>query len=325
MSMKSLDDDLDVEVLDCEEPLDDETLSTSTDLVPYKGANLPVPVGQLGDIEAFIQIAERAPLLTQEEEKSLAIRLRDQNDIEAAQLLILSHLRLVIRVARGYLGYGLPYADLIQEGNIGLMKALQHYDPDRGARLMTFAIHWIKAEIQEFVIRNWRLVKLATTKNQRKLFFNLRQLKQDTHALTYQQAENIANQLSVKPSEVLEMEERMYGQEQGIDSPCGEDEHAMAPIDWLTKEDDNPAVQFENEQRIFLENEGLKNAIHQLDEREQRVIQARYLYQEDGDESAKPATLTKLAQELGVSAERVRQIEKQAIKKLRQVLSDQLM
>lgn len=290
----------------------------STAVVPYS------PSGPLGDLDAFLRAAERAPMLTADEEKTLALKLRDQNDLEAAQKLVLSHLRLVISIARGFLGYGLPYADLIQEGNIGLMKAIRRYDPDRGARLMTFAVHWIRSEIQEYIIRNWRIVKLATTKNQRKLFFNLRQLKEDSQvALTNQEAQRIALTLDVKPKEVLDMEERMYGQETSIDGPAdSDDDDSFSPSDWLTRTSDQPEAILEAEDRQHLEGEGLQTALAALDPRSRRVIEARYLTV-DADGTAKPVTLQALAHELGVSAERVRQIEKLAIKKMGEKLAGQ--
>lgn len=296
--------------------------SNSTALVTYKAPSVPALVGPLGDLEAFMRAAERAPILSPEEERSLAMRLRNHNDVEAAQQLILSHLRLVISIARGFLGYGLPYADLIQEGNIGLMKAIRHYDPDRGARLMTFAVHWIRSEIQEYIIRNWRIVKLATTKNQRKLFFNLRQMKNDSQtALTEQQAEDIALTLDVKRKEVLEMEERMYGQETSLDtsSANNDDESTFTPADWLSRESDEPEAILEEKEQQRLEGEGLHLALQTLDDRSRRIIQARYL-NIDSNGNAKPVTLQELAQEFGVSAERIRQIEKLAIKKMKQAL-----
>ena len=296
--------------------------SNSTALVTYKAPSVPALVGPLGDLEAFMRAAERAPILSPEEERSLAMRLRDHNDVEAAQQLILSHLRLVISIARGFLGYGLPYADLIQEGHIGLMKAIRHYDPDRGARLMTFAVHWIRSEIQEYIIRNWRIVKLATTKNQRKLFFNLRQMKNDSQtALTEQQAEDIALTLDVKRKEVLEMEERMYGQETSLDtsSANNDDESTFTPADWLSRESDEPEAILEEKEQQRLEGEGLHLALQTLDDRSRRIIQARYL-NIDSNGNAKPVTLQELAQEFGVSAERIRQIEKLAIKKMKQAL-----
>lgn len=292
---------------------------TSGAVVPYS------PSGPLGDLDAFLRAAERAPMLSAEEEHRLAVSLRDDNDLAAAQKLILSHLRLVISIARGYLGYGLPYADLIQEGNIGLMKAIRRYDPDRGARLMTFAVHWIRSEIQEYIIRNWRIVKLATTKNQRKLFFNLRQLKEDSQAaLTAQEANRIALTLDVKPREVLDMEERMYGQEASMDAAVGADEDGdgIAPSDWLTRPDDQPEAMLEQEDRMRLEGEGLQEALAALDPRSRRVIEARYLTV-DEEGNSKPVTLQALAREFGVSAERVRQIEKLAIKKMGEKLAGQ--
>ena len=258
----------------------------STAVVPYS------PSGPLGDLDAFLRAAERAPMLTADEEKTLALKLRDQNDLEAAQKLVLSHLR--------------------------------RYDPDRGARLMTFAVHWIRSEIQEYIIRNWRIVKLATTKNQRKLFFNLRQLKEDSQAaLTNQEAQRIALTLDVKPKEVLDMEERMYGQETSIDGPAdSDDDDRFSPSDWLTRTSDQPEAILEAEDRQHLEGEGLQTALAALDPRSRRVIEARYLTV-DADGTAKPVTLQALAHELGVSAERVRQIEKLAIKKMGEKLAGQ--
>lgn len=295
-----------------------------TALVTYKAPSVPALVGPLGDLDAFMRAAERAPILTPEEERSLAVRLRDDGDVEAAQQLVLSHLRLVISIARGFLGYGLPYADLIQEGNIGLMKAIRHYDPDRGARLMTFAVHWIRSEIQEYIIRNWRIVKLATTKNQRKLFFNLRQMKEDPQtALTNSQAEHIALALDVKPKEVLEMEERLYGQETSLDTPSSpsddDSENTFTPSEWLTRESDEPEAILEEKEHQRLEGEGLQMALHSLDERSRRIIMARYL-NFDKDGNSKAVTLQELAAEFGVSAERIRQIEKLAIQKMRLAL-----
>ena len=292
-------------------------LKPASSLVPYEPAGLPVPAGGLGTLDAFLRAAERAPMLSAEEERSLAIDLRDHDDLAAAQKLVLSHLRLVVSIARGYLGYGLPYADLIQEGNIGLMKAIRRYDPDRGARLMTFAQHWIRSEIQEYIIRNWRIVKLATTKNQRKLFFNLRQLKEDSQAaLTHNEAERIALTLDVKPKEVLDMEERMYGQEASLDAPSDADsDENYSPSDWLTRKSDEPEAMLEEEDKQRLEGEGLQKALASLDPRSRRVIEARYP-NVDAEGNAKPVTLQALAKEFNISAERVRQIEKLAIKKM---------
>ncbi len=299
--------------------------SSGRALVPYKAPKTPALTGGLGDLESFLRAAEQAPMLTAERERELALSLRDKNDLMAAQELVLSHLRLVISIARGYLGYGLPYADLIQEGNIGLMKAIRRYDPDKGARLMTFAVHWIRSEIQEYVIRNWRIVKLATTKAQRKLFFNLRQLKEDSMlALTNQQAERIALTLDVKPQEVLEMEQRMYGQETSLDAPVSnqEGDEDFTAGDWLTREEDAPEARLEEANRERLESEGIHTALGALDERSRRVIEARYLHR-DAQGNAKPVTLQALAKEFGVSAERVRQIEKLAIEKMRRALANE--
>ncbi len=297
---------------------------TKLSVVPYeKKTQLPAVVASpLGDLDAFIRAANAAPLLTAEEEKHYAEALRDKGDLNAAQALVISHLRLVISVARGYLGYGLPHADLIQEGNIGLMKAIKHFDPERGVRLMTFAVHWIRAEIQDYVVKNWRLVKLATTKNQRKLFFNLRQMKESDKALTYSEAEKIADTLDVKPQEVLDMEERMTGGDTSIDGPVTEDEDnpSFSPIDWLSRDEDGPVHQIESSTREKLSREGLQKALAALDERSRRVIEARWL-KTDAEDNAAPATLQELAKELGVSAERVRQIEKKALITMRSALS----
>ena len=296
-------------------------------VVPYKkpAENLPAVVPTaLGDLDAFIRAANAAPLLTAEEEKNYAVALRDKGDLQAAQALVVSHLRLVISIARGYLGYGLPHADLIQEGNIGLMKAIKHFDPDRGVRLMTFAVHWIRAEIQDYVVRNWRLVKLATTKNQRKLFFNLRQMKESDKSLTLDQAKKIATELDVKPEEVLDMEERMTGGDTSIDGPVNDDDDnpTFSPIDWLSRDEDGPMHTLENQSREKMSREGLQKALNALDYRSRRVIEARWLTGDEED-GTKPLTLQELAAELGVSAERVRQIEKKALVTMRQALTDE--
>lgn len=293
-------------------------------VVPYQPAQLPAVIPQLGDLEAYIRAANLAPILSAEQEHDLAVRLRDTADLSAAQQLVLSHLRLVVSVARGYLGYGLPYADLIQEGNIGLMKAIKHFDPDRGVRLMTFSVHWIRSEIQEYVVRNWRLVKLATTKNQRKLFFNLRQMKDSDKTLTTEETERIAQTLDVKPEEVREMEARMSGGDTSIDGRSDPDEDssgtpAMAPIDWLSREEDEPETILEEKSREETAREHLKKAINSLDARSQHVIRSRWL-NEDAQGNNAPKTLQELADELGVSAERVRQIEKKALIKMREAL-----
>lgn len=294
------------------------------EVVPYeKKQYLPAVIPRLGDLDAYIRYANAAPILSAEEEHALAVRLRDEGDLMAAQQLILSHLRLVVSIARGFLGYGLPHADLIQEGNIGLMKAIKHFDPDRGVRLMTFSVHWIRSEIQEYIVRNWRMVKLATTKNQRKLFFNLRQMKADEKSLSTSETERIAETLDVKPEEVREMEARLSGGDTPLESPGStdaEDDHAFAPIDWLSREEDEPEAALEERDRNRLTGEILRNALDALDERSRLVVQARWL-RTDNDGNPDPMTLQELASKLGVSAERVRQIEKKAIAKLRSELA----
>lgn len=294
------------------------------EVVPYeKKQYLPAVIPRLGDLDAYIRYANAAPILSAEEEHALAVRLRDEGDLMAAQQLILSHLRLVVSIARGFLGYGLPHADLIQEGNIGLMKAIKHFDPDRGVRLMTFSVHWIRSEIQEYIVRNWRMVKLATTKNQRKLFFNLRQMKADEKSLSTSEMERIAETLDVKPEEVREMEARLSGGDTPLESPGStdaEDDNAFAPIDWLSREEDEPEAALEERDRNRLTGEILRNALDALDERSRLVVQARWL-RADNDGNPDPMTLQELASKLGVSAERVRQIEKKAIAKLRSELA----
>lgn len=294
------------------------------EVVPYeKKQYLPAVIPRLGDLDAYIRYANAAPILSAEEEHALAVRLRDEGDLMAAQQLILSHLRLVVSIARGFLGYGLPHADLIQEGNIGLMKAIKHFDPDRGVRLMTFSVHWIRSEIQEYIVRNWRMVKLATTKNQRKLFFNLRQMKADEKSLSTSEMESIAETLDVKPEEVREMEARLSGGDTPLESPGStdaEDDNAFAPIDWLSREEDEPEAALEERDRNRLTGEILRNALDALDERSRLVVQARWL-RTDNDGNPDPMTLQELASKLGVSAERVRQIEKKAIAKLRSELA----
>lgn len=294
------------------------------EVVPYeKKQYLPAVIPRLGDLDAYIRYANAAPILSAEEEHALAVRLRDEGDLMAAQQLILSHLRLVVSIARGFLGYGLPHADLIQEGNIGLMKAIKHFDPDRGVRLMTFSVHWIRSEIQEYTVRNWRMVKLATTKNQRKLFFNLRQMKADEKSLSTSEMERIAETLDVKPEEVREMEARLSGGDTPLESPGStdaEDDNAFAPIDWLSREEDEPEAALEERDRNRLTGEILRNALDALDERSRLVVQARWL-RTDNDGNPDPMTLQELASKLGVSAERVRQIEKKAIAKLRSELA----
>ena len=295
-----------------------------TALVPYrKRTQLPaLTPGDLGNLDAYIKAANSAPVLTAEEERNLAIRMRDYNDVDAAQTLIISHLRLVISVARGYLGYGLSHGDLIQEGNIGLMKAVRHYDPDKGVRLMTFAVHWIRAEIQEYIVRNSHMVKLATTHAQRKLFFNLRQMKKTDQALTNAQAEDIAEKLNVKPKEVLEMEKRLSGPDASLDTPLDEEgDSSVTAVDMLSDKSDEPVEILEKADELQLEQVGLKKAIEQLDPRSRRIIEARWFHENDEGE-VKAVSLATLAKEFGISIERVRQLEKQAIAKLKKILTE---
>ena len=269
-------------------------------------------VPSLGNLDAYVSAVNRLPMLTAEEEHHLARRLRDHNDLGAAGRLVLSHLRLVVSVSRQYLGYGLPHGDLIQEGNVGLMKAVRRFDPERGVRLVSFALHWIKAEMHEYILRNWRLVKVATTKAQRKLFFNLRSMKTSAHALTREQAATIARELNVKPEEVVEMETRLSGRDVAIDpAPTDDDEHSYAPIAWLTDSEDEPAQILERKQTEQNRTDGLHRALNKLDARSRRIIEARWLKEAD------PATLQELADEYGVSAERIRQVEANALKKMK--------
>ena len=274
---------------------------------------LPMP-SAVGNLDAYIQAANRFPMLSEAEEHALARRFRDEQDLDAARQLVLSHLRLVVSIARGYLGYGLPHADLIQEGNIGLMKAVKRYDPDRGVRLVSFAIHWIKAEIHEYVLKNWRLVKVATTKAQRKLFFNLRSLKPSSEALTSGQTQEVAQQLGVKPEEVREMETRLSGHDLALEANDDEDEK-FAPIAWLADSNSEPTRVLEAREYDRLQSDGLRAALESLDERSRRIVEARWLA--DGE----AATLHELAEEFGVSAERIRQIEAKALQKMKGLLS----
>ena len=264
----------------------------------------------VGTIDAYIQAARRFPVLSEDEEFSLATRFREENDLDAARRLVLSHLRLVIAISRGYLGYGLPHADLIQEGNVGLMKAVKRFDPRRGVRLVSFAIHWIKAEIHEYVLKNWRMVKLATTKAQRKLFFNLRSMREGSEALNPLQVADIAQRLSVKTDDVVEMDTRLAGHDVALEGDS-DDEDAFAPIAYLADHSSEPTRVLEARARDALHDAGLQSALASLDARSRRIIEARWL----SDDS--PATLHELAAEFGVSAERIRQIEAKALQKMR--------
>lgn len=270
---------------------------------------LPVPTGH-GSLEQYIATVNSLPMLTLEEEIDLAKR-QMRGDLEAAKQLILSHLRVVVSIARGYDGYGLSQADLIQEGNIGLMKAVKRFEPSRGARLFSFAIHWIKAEIHEFILRNWRLVRIATTKPQRKLFFNLRSMRKSLAALSPKEAQEIADDLGVKVSEVMEMEQRMMGHDVALLADNNEDDDNFAPIDWLSDTESQPDHQIAKQAHYALQTEGLPNALAKLDERSRYIVESRWL-QDDGG-----LTLHELAAKYNVSAERIRQIEAKALEKLR--------
>ena len=267
-----------------------------------------------GSLESYIQSANRFPILSQEDETRLARRLRDEDDLDAARELVLSHLRVVVAIARGYMGYGLPQADLIQEGNIGLMKAVKRYDPERGVRLVSFAVHWIKAEMHEFILRNWRLVKIATTKAQRKLFFNLRSMKQGLDTMNPDEVNAMAKQLGVKPEEVIEMETRFSGRDISLEPLSEDDDESYSPIAYLT-DGSEPSQVLAAEQTSRLRGEGLKQALAGLDARSRHIVEARWL--REGD----TATLHDLADELGVSAERIRQIEVKAMQKIRAAMT----
>lgn len=273
-----------------------------------------LPAVSAYSLESYIQSVNRYPLLSLEEEQSLARRWREHEDTDAARQLVLSHLRVVVSTARHYIGYGLPQADLIQEGNIGLMKAVKRFDPDRGVRLVSFALHWIKAEIHEYILKNWRLVKIATTKAQRKLFFNLRSLKQSMGSLSHTEALQIAKDLGVKPEDVHEMETRLSGQDIGLDPTIDDGEESFSPIAYLSHPDDEPSEFLAREQSERLQHEGLNTALTRLDERSRRIIEARWLNEGES------ATLHELADEFGISAERVRQIEASAMKKMRTLI-----
>ena len=275
-------------------------------------AQFPVPM-PAGSLDTYIQTVNRFPLLSLEQEQQLARRYRDTEDLDAARGLVLSHLRLVVSVARGYLGYGLPHADLIQEGNIGLMKAVKRYDPDRGVRLVSFAIHWIKAEIHEYILRNWRLVKVATTKAQRKLFFNLRSMKQGLGTLSPDEVDRMAKELNVKPEEVSEMERRLAGQEMTFEAD--EDDETYAPANYLAADANaEPSRLLEAEESGRLQTEGLAKALDSLDPRSRRIVETRWLREKDA------LTLHDLADEFKVSAERIRQIEAKALDKMRKLM-----
>ena len=277
---------------------------------------LTIPsIASLDSYDQYMRTIKTFPVLTAEEEHDYATRLKKFNDLEAAQKLIVSHLRLVASIARGYTGYGLPQNDLIQEGNIGLMKAVKRFDPDRGVRLVSFAMHWIKAEIHEYVIRNWRLVKTATTKAQRKLFFNLRSMKKSIGTLNPEEVDHIARELNVKPEEVMEMEYRLNGQEMSIHTYVDADgEESYNPIAHLEADTLGPSDFLEAEQDEKLQSTALSNALESLDERSRRILEARWLSEKNN------STLHDLAAEFGVSAERIRQIEQKAMQNVKKIM-----
>ena len=291
-------------------------------------------VPPLGNLDAYISAANRLPLLTLQEEQQFARQLRDNNDVDAAGKLVLSHLRLVVSIARQYLGYGLPHGDLIQEGNVGLMKAVKRFDPDQGVRLVSYAMHWIKAEIHEYILKNWRMVKVATTKAQRKLFFNLRSMKQGfkadaaaadaaTHrdTLSHSEVGAVADRLNVKREEVIEMETRMSGGDVLLDpSPSDDGEQAYGPIAYLTDGSHEPTAMIESHQRDVLASDGIAAALERLDDRSRRIVEERWLKVNDNGSGG--MTLHELAAVYRVSAERIRQIEVAAMKKMRKTLAE---
>ncbi len=274
--------------------------------------SLPVAVGNL---ESYVQMAHEFPVLSRQEEYRLARRLRDDNDLEAARKLVLHNLRFVIKIARGYNGYGLPLADLIQEGNIGLMKAIKRFDPEKNVRLVSFAVHWIRAEIHEYILRNWRIVKVATTKAQRKLFFNLRSAKKRLAWLNQDEVREVARDLGVKPEEVTEMESRLTGADLGFDLQNGdEDDNFTSPVAYLSTDDNDPAATLEASDWSAHNSRNLANAMATLDDRSRDILERRWL-------KDKKETLHTLADKYGVSAERIRQLESNAMKKLRESIA----
>ena len=304
------------------------TIAATTAVAP---ANPWALVPPLGNLDAYISAVNRLPLLTPEEEQEAARALRDRNDVDAAGRLVMSHMRLVVSISRQYLGYGLPQGDLIQEGNVGLMKAVKRFDPDQGVRLVSYAMHWIRAEIHEYILKNWRMVKVATTKAQRKLFFNLRSMKQGfkaedaeqdiTHrdVLSDAQIDVVARELNVKPEEVREMETRLSGGDILLDpAPSDDGEQAFGPIAYLSDAHHEPTAMIESAQRDMLATEGIATALKSLDERSRRIVTERWLNVNDNGSGG--MTLHELAAEYGVSAERIRQIEVAAMKKMKKAL-----
>ncbi len=306
------------------------TYQTGSAATALTAANPWSLVPPLGNLDAYISAANRLPLLTLEEEQSAARALRDDNDLDAAGRLVMSHLRLVVSISRQYLGYGLPHGDLIQEGNVGLMKAVKRFDPDQGVRLVSYAMHWIKAEIHEYILKNWRMVKVATTKAQRKLFFNLRSMKQgfkadaadnDTHrnTLSDHEIDVMATRLNVKREEVMEMETRMSGGDILLDpAPSDDGEQACGPIAYLADAAHEPTAMLESHQHDMLSTDGIATALSNLDERSRRIVEERWL--NVNDDGSGGMTLHELAAVYGVSAERIRQIESAAMKKMKKSL-----
>lgn len=276
--------------------------------------------GRLGNIDAYIQAVNRIPLLTAEEEYRYAVEFREQNNLDSARRLVLSHLRLVVSIARNYLGYGLPHGDLIQEGNIGLMKAVKRFDPAQNVRLVSYAIHWIKAEIHEYILHNWRTVKVATTKAQRKLFFNLRSHKKGIQAFAPEEIDHLAQELNVKREEVIEMETRLSGGDIALEGQVEDGEESYAPIAYLADSHNEPTAVLAARQRDMLQTDGIAQALDALDARSRRIIEARWLHV--SDDGSGGATLHELAAEFNVSAERIRQIETSAMKKMRAALAE---
>ena len=278
--------------------------------------NLPIPTSAIGSLDAYINAVHQVPVLTQDEEQALARSFRADNDLDSAKQLVLSHLRFVVHVARGYNGYGLQLSDLIQEGNIGLMKAVKRFDPDVGVRLVSFAVHWIRAEMHEFILRNWRIVKIATTKAQRKLFFNLRKSKKRLGWMNSKEVATIAKDLGVPVAEVLEMEARLSGQDMAFDAPTDSDEDAKpAPVAYLIDHTADPYDALESESQEESDLDTLKAGMEKLDARARDIIRRRWL------QDSEKATLQELADEYGVSAERIRQIEVNAMKKMRMLFA----
>jgi RNA polymerase sigma-32 factor len=304
-------------------------MTTATAIAPRDPWSL---VPSLGNLDAYIRAVQAIPMLDADEEQALARRLRDQQDVQAAGRLVLSHLRLVVSISRQYMGYGLPQGDLIQEGNVGLMKAVKRYDPDQGVRLVSYAMHWIKAEIHEYVLKNWRTVKVATTKAQRKLFFNLRSLKHqfkneadDAHVgragLSDAEIQRVALELDVRPEDVIEMETRLAGGDVALEPAADDDgEGPAAPLAYLADESSEPTRVIESQRRDWLASQGIVTALDSLDERSRRIVQERWL--NVNDDGSGGMTLHELAADYGVSAERIRQIEVSAMKKMRKALSE---